>query len=80
MGGAYSLAAQTVLLSLSVKGAAQRRLVRGDAGHGSIQDVSAVEMLAQVSRRPCRRRSVQASDEIWAGCRAFDLIQNLKNL
>ena len=56
MGGAHIRGARggdSVVVIVGEKGAAQRRLhVRGDAGHGSIPlgRVSAVEMLAQVSR------------------------------
>lgn len=73
MGGAHILGARggdSVVVIVGEKGAAQRRLhVRGDAGHGSIPlgRVSAVEMLAQVSRALSQAQWPQASDEIWAG-------------
>ena len=73
MGGAHIRGARgkdSVVVIVGEKGAAQRRLhVRGDAGHGSIPlgRVSAVEMLAQVSRALSQAQWPQASDEIWAG-------------
>lgn len=73
MGGAHIRGARggdSIVVIVGEKGAAQRRLhVRGDAGHGSIPlgRVSAVEMLAQVSRALSQAQWPQASDEIWAG-------------
>lgn len=73
MGGAHIRGARgkdSVVVIVGEKGAAQRRLhVRGDAGHGSIPlgRVSAVEMLARVSRALSQAQWPQASDEIWAG-------------
>ena len=85
MGGAHILGARggdSVVVIVGEKGAAQRRLhVRGDAGHGSIPlgRVSAVEMLAQVSRALSQAQWPQASDEIWAGfVRAFEFESELE--
>ena len=85
MGGAHILGARggdSVVVIVGEKGAAQRRLhVRGDAGHGSIPlgRVSAVEMLAQVSRALSQAQWPQASDEIWAGfVRAFEFDSELE--
>ena len=85
MGGAHILGARggdSVVVIVGEKGAAQRRLhVRGDAGHGSIPlgRVSAVEMLAQVSRALSQAQWPQASDEIWAGfVRAFEFEPELE--
>lgn len=85
MGGAHIRGARggdSVVVIVGEKGAAQRRLhVRGDAGHGSIPlgRVSAVEMLAQVSRALSQAQWPQASDEIWAGfVRAFEFDSELE--
>ena len=85
MGGAHirgARGADSVVVIVGEKGAAQRRLhVRGDAGHGSIPlgRVSAVEMLAQVSRALSQAQWPQASDEIWAGfVRAFEFESELE--
>ena len=85
MGGAHIRGARggdSVVVIVGEKGAAQRRLhVRGDAGHGSIPlgRVSAVEMLAQVSRALSQAQWPQASDEIWAGfVRAFEFESELE--
>ena len=85
MGGAHIRGARggdSVVVIVGEKGAAQRRLhVRGDAGHGSIPlgRVSAVEMLAQVSRALSQAQWPQASDEIWAGfVRAFEFEPELE--
>ena len=85
MGGAHIRGARggdSVVVIVGEKGAAQRRLhVRGDAGHGSIPwgRVSAVEMLAQVSRALSQAQWPQASDEIWAGfVRAFEFNSELE--
>ena len=85
MGGAHIRGARggdSVVVIVGEKGAAQRRLhVRGDAGHGSIPlgRVSAVEMLAQVSRVLSQAQWPQASDEIWAGfVRAFEFEPELE--
>ena len=85
MGGAHIRGARggdSVVVIVGEKGAAQRRLhVRGDAGHGSIPlgRVSAVEMLAQVSRALSQAQLPQASDEIWAGfVRAFEFEPELE--
>ena len=85
MGGAHirgARGADSVVVIVGEKGAAQRRLhVRGDAGHGSIPlgRVSAVEMLAQVSRALSQAQWPQASDEIWAGfVRAFEFDSELE--
>ena len=85
MGGAHIRGARgkdSVVVIVGEKGAAQRRLhVRGDAGHGSIPlgRVSAVEMLAQVSRVLSQAQWPQASDEIWAGfVRAFEFDSELE--
>ena len=85
MGGAHIRGARgkdSVVVIVGEKGAAQRRLhVRGDAGHGSIPlgRVSAVEMLARVSRALSQAQWPQASDEIWAGfVRAFEFDSELE--
>lgn len=85
MGGAHIRGARgkdSVVVIVGEKGAAQRRLhVRGDAGHGSIPlgRVSAVEMLARVSRALSQAQWPQASDEIWAGfVRAFEFESELE--
>ena len=85
MGGAHILGARgkdSVVVIVGEKGAAQRRLhVHGDAGHGSIPlgRVSAVEMLARVSRALSQAQWPQASDEIWAGfVRAFEFESELE--
>lgn len=85
MGGAHIRGARggdSIVVIVGEKGAAQRRLhVRGDAGHGSIPlgRVSAVEMLAQVSRALSQAQWPQASDEIWAGfVRAFEFDSELE--
>lgn len=85
MGGAHirgARGADSVVVIVGEKGAAQRRLhVRGDAGHGSIPlgRVSAVEMLARVSRALSQAQWPQASDEIWAGfVRAFEFDSELE--
>lgn len=85
MGGAHIRGARgkdSVVVIVGEKGAAQRRLhVRGDAGHGSIPlgRVSAVEMLARVSRALSQTQWPQASDEIWAGfVRAFEFDSELE--
>ncbi len=85
MGGAHIRGARgkdSVVVIVGEKGAAQRRLhVRGDAGHGSIPlgRVSAVEMLARVSRVLSQAQWPQASDEIWAGfVRAFEFESELE--
>ena len=85
MGGAHIRGARgkdSVVVIVGEKGAAQRRLhVRGDAGHGSIPlgRVSAVEMLARVSRALSQTQWPQASDEIWAGfVRAFEFESELE--
>lgn len=85
MGGAHIRGARgkdSVVVIVGEKGAAQRRLhVRGDAGHGSIPlgRVSAVEMLARVSRALSQAQWPQASDEIWAGfVRAFEFNSELE--
>ena len=85
MGGAHicgARGADSVVVIVGEKGAAQRRLhVRGDAGHGSIPlgRVSAVEMLARVSRALSQAQWPQASDEIWAGfVRAFEFESELE--
>ena len=85
MGGAHIRGARgkdSVVVIVGEKGAAQRRLhVRGDAGHGSIPlgRVSAVEMLARVSRALSQAQWPQASDEIWAGfVRAFEFEPELE--
>ena len=85
MGGAHIRGAHgkdSVVVIVGEKGAAQRRLhVRGDAGHGSIPlgRVSAVEMLARVSRALSQAQWPQASDEIWAGfVRAFEFDSELE--
>lgn len=85
MGGAHIRGARgkdSVVVIVGEKGAAQRRLhVHGDAGHGSIPlgRVSAVEMLARVSRALSQAQWPQASDEIWAGfVRAFEFESELE--
>lgn len=85
MGGAHIRGARggdSVVVIVGEKGAAQRRLhVRGDAGHGSIPlgRVSAVEMLARVSRALSQAQWPQASDEIWAGfVHAFEFDSELE--
>lgn len=85
MGGAHIRGARggdSVVVIVGEKGAAQRRLhVHGDAGHGSIPlgRVSAVEMLARVSRALSQAQWPQASDEIWAGfVRAFEFDSELE--
>ena len=85
MGGAHIRGARgkdSVVVIVGEKGAAQRRLhVRGDAGHGSIPlgRVSAVEMLARVSRALSQAQWPQASDKIWAGfVRAFEFESELE--
>ena len=85
MGGAHIRGASggdSVVVIVGEKGAAQRRLhVRGDAGHGSIPlgRVSAIEMLARVSRALSQAQWPQASDEIWAGfVRAFEFDSELE--
>ena len=85
MGGAHIRGARggdSVVVIVGETRAAQRRLhVHGDAGHGSIPlgRVSAVEMLARVSRALSQAQWPQASDEIWAGfVRAFEFESELE--
>ena len=86
MGGSHIRSldgSDSIVVVVGEKGAAQRRLhISGDAGHGSVPygRSSAIEVLAEVSRRLSAAELPLAADALWAGfVRAFGFDEGLED-